>query len=298
MISVLIPIYNYDIRPLVNDLIQQAESCRTEIEIICMDDASTLYRDDNATLNHHEIVAYIALGTNIGRSAIRNRLATLAKGEQLIFIDCDSGTESPNYLSNYVQHAGPNHLVYGGRTYSKKRPDAKHLFRWTYGNAREVLTAAEREDDPYRSFMTNNFMIPKAIFDQIKFDESLTQYGHEDTLFGLELRKRNIPIVHINNPLTHLGLETNEEFLQKTRLGVQNLLQLFNDNKISDQVKLLKAFKLAKTTRTMKTLAKRFEKKQLEWETQLCSDTPDMKVFDLYKLSYMCKLQMDQDSNN
>ncbi len=294
MISVLIPIYNYDIRPLVHDLIQQAQSCGTDVEIICMDDASTSFKEDNATVGQLDLVQYIALESNIGRSAIRNRLAECAQGEQLIFIDCDSGTESNAYLSNYIQHAGPNHLVYGGRTYAKDAPDADHLFRWTYGSAREVMTATERSQHPYRSFMTNNFMIPSAIFDQIRFDESLTQYGHEDTLFGLELQKRNIPVVHIDNPLTHLGLETNEEFLEKTRLGIENLLQLFNDGKISDQVKLLKAFKLAKNTRTTGTLAKRFEKKQADWKISLFGPNPDMKVFDMYKLSYMCKLHISQ----
>ncbi|MBK9012976.1 MAG: hypothetical protein IPM82_02230 [Saprospiraceae bacterium] len=64
--------------------------------------------------------------------------------------------------------------------------------------------------------MTNNFLIPRQLFLEIQFDETLRQYGHEDTLFGMELARRQVPIVHIDNPLEHIGLEPVDVFLRKT----------------------------------------------------------------------------------
>ena len=75
--------------------------------------------------------------------------------------------------------------------------------------------------------MTNNFLLPASVFHSIRFDERLLQYGHEDTLFGMELRQRNIPIRHLDNPLVHIGLEPAESFLDKTRKGVCNLAFLY-----------------------------------------------------------------------
>ena len=57
-------------------------------------------------------------------------------------------------------------------------------------------------------------LIPKKIFLAIKFDESITKYGHEDTLLGIMLEKEKKEIFHINNPLYHNGIENNIIFLQ------------------------------------------------------------------------------------
>ena len=40
MISILIPIYNYDIRPLVTTLVKQGELLDVSYEINCIDDGS------------------------------------------------------------------------------------------------------------------------------------------------------------------------------------------------------------------------------------------------------------------
>ena len=55
-----------------------------------------------------------------------------------------------------------------------------------------------------------NFMIEKLTFLQHQFDESITKYGHEDTLFGKALQADRIPIIHIDNPLLNKGLDTND----------------------------------------------------------------------------------------
>ena len=74
--------------------------------------------------------------------------------------------------------------------------------------------------------MTNNFISPKAIMKKIPFNEELIKYGHEDTFFGYELKKNYIKIIHINNPVIHLNLETNLKFIEKTKHSIENLILL------------------------------------------------------------------------
>jgi hypothetical protein len=174
-------------------------------------------------------------------------------------------------------------LVYGGRCYTDQPPaDPTLRFHWHYGREREQRTAAERSRSPYHSFMTNNFLIPKAIFIDILFDETLRQYGHEDTLFGMELAKRQGPILHIDNPLEHIGLEPVDVFLLKTEQGIENLVQLKRECK-PIQTRLLSAYEhypkwIFFVLRKMPTLLKSLITKQLN------SKMPLLFLFDLLKL--------------
>ena len=88
MISILIPIYNVDVTELVNELNQQANSLSSEIEIICIDDCSSNneVKSNNQNLKNLEIVSYTELSKNIGRGAIRMKLAESAKYKTLLFL--------------------------------------------------------------------------------------------------------------------------------------------------------------------------------------------------------------------
>jgi len=66
-------------------------------------------------------------------------------------------------------------------------------------------------------------LINKDIAKTIGFNESIKNYGYEDTIFGFELEKRHIGIKHIMNPVLHASFDSNEIFLDKTRQSVENL---------------------------------------------------------------------------
>lgn len=318
MLSICIPIYNFDVQNLVKDLHQQCLDASIVFEIVCFDDGSKeSFKKLNRNIQNLSFINYVELPKNLGRSKIRNELGRMAKYPYLIFMDCDSATVDKKYIANYVQgmkQAWRNDLdkkslnrprtrlgetiesnipfeleflLYGGRVY-KKEPPTNHqfFFHWTYGSKREQVSPENRQKKEHHAFMTNNFLIPKQLFLDIQFDESLTQYGHEDTLFGLELKKRNTPIVHINNPLIHIGLETTEVFLMKTKMGVQNLHFLSKKTSLIES-KLLNTYK-------------RFRQVKLDWILRLGyailekkmvanfhSSKPNMRLFDLYKLGYL-----------
>lgn len=224
MLSILIPVYNFQIKDLVIDLARQCQACRIIFEIRCYDDQSEgRYKDLNRQVKEIEHVVYEELEKNIGRAAIRNRLADDARYSWLLFMDCDSSVVSANYLKNYLEHLSSNAVLCGGRVYADREPEAKYHLHWQFGKSREQLPAARRAQNPYQSFMTNNFMIPKSVFSGIRFEEKIIQYGHEDTLFGIMLQRHGIEIIHLDNPLEHVGLEERDRFLEKTIQAIQNL---------------------------------------------------------------------------
>src|SRR5688572_12330280 len=91
-LSILIPIYNQDVLQLVSELLTQCRQITTRFEIILYDDASKdKYRKRHRYLNEEPEVRYVELRENIGRAAIRNRLAQDANFNYLLFLDNDSG---------------------------------------------------------------------------------------------------------------------------------------------------------------------------------------------------------------
>ncbi|MBV6653843.1 MAG: glycosyltransferase [Mameliella sp.] len=290
-LSILIPVYNYDVSALVHALREQGEQLPCPFEVLCWDDGSSPeFQRINSRLGALSGVTYQLMPENLGRSRIRNRLADAAQFEYLLFMDCDSEVPNKDYLKVYQQYCRPDRLLYGGRIYQDRLPENSQLrFHWHYGSHREVQTANERQLQPYHSFMTNNFLIPKTIFDPIRFDERLTQYGHEDTLFGIELKERGIKIIHLNNPLIHAGLETGEVFIRKSVQAIENLAFLYTEGS-PIETRLLKVYEKIRSWGLTALLTFVLPLFLPGLKAYLLNrNTPDLRAFDLYKLGVLLK---------
>lgn len=296
MLSILIPVFNFDVTTLVNELLTQCNKENIPFEIRIYDDASTnpqLLAHNNKLENIPSVV-YKKLPENLGRSAIRNLLANDAKYTSLLFLDCDSAIQQKSFIAAYINHLNKADVIYGGRDHDKNPPtDHKKYFRWLYGINREQINAQQRSKKPYHSFMTNNFLIKKEIYQSIQLDESIKGYGHEDTLFGIELEKRNTTIFHIDNPLTHIGLEDVTEFLEKTKQGLKNLYIINKKHDLTQKVKLLKYYKIIATIGMQKTFLNWFVKKEKSLINNLLSNNPSLGKFDIYKLGIYCKIVLE-----
>ena len=300
MLSVLIPIYNYDVNPLVTALDHQLAKAGIPYEIILADDCSDeTFREKNAVLAQGGKIQYIQNQSNMGRAKIRNHLAKAALYPYLLFIDCDAAVEHQDYIHQYLEALETMReqslfVINGGVSYQDEQPDNQYILRWTYGKKREEEKAAQRSKHPYHHFTPFNVIITKSLFQYIHFDETLTSYGHEDTLFGCQLREQNIPYLHIDNPLIHKGLDTNEEFLKKIRTSIDNIAQLAKKQDINKQLvadnKLLKAHRFCSVLGIPILLRRFFKKKQAKMEQRLCQK-PSMFWLDLYKLSYLATLK-------
>ncbi|MEM9931776.1 MAG: hypothetical protein AAF840_18380, partial [Bacteroidota bacterium] len=152
------------------------------------------------------------------------------KYDFLLLMDAD-GWPTPSFLSTYCdwlkqEQAKSNFVCVGGRSYSSVNPaPGKHL-HWYYGRERESKPAEVRRQQPYLGFQSNNFLVAREVLLQHPFPEQVEGYGHEDTLWGQQLSRRQIPIYHLDNPVEHLGLENNQVFLQKQREAIRNLTLL------------------------------------------------------------------------
>ncbi len=225
MISICIPVFNYDVSKLINQLIEQINS---NIEIICIDDASTRLdiKNKNAQLLYEKKhISYIELTENIGRSAIRNQFLKFAKNEYLLFLDCDSELSSKKFIINYINVLNDSTVFYGGRIYPEQTLISNSL-HYCYGTKREVKPWKVRINNPYGTFYTHNFLVHKKILEFIPFNNNLTQYGYEDVAWANELKKQGVLITHINNEIIHIGLDSNLSFVNKSKLAVQNLILL------------------------------------------------------------------------
>ena len=290
MISICIPIYNFHVVDLIITIIKQGEESKKPYEVICIDDGSnkeTLKL--NAEINSHNAVKYLILKKNIGRSKIRNLFLENANYENLLFIDCDCSIQSENFLENYFEQVDST-VVYGGRKHHYNPPKNKNKkLRWLYGIKREDQNLNYRVKNPYHCFRSNNFLIKRAILSQIRFNEKIETYGHEDTLLSLELKENKIAIFQINNPVFHEGIEDSSIFLEKTKSAIKNLVFLEKNTLNTSSIKLIKTYHLInklKLTWLIFPLSKPISN---ILERQLLSSRPSLKIFDLYKLIYFLR---------
>lgn len=286
MLSILIPIYNFDVRAFVTQLSDQAQKLSVAAEIICLDDLSEpAFKKLNADLSTIPLVKYIESETNLGRSAVRNKLAELSSYEHLLFLDCDGECVTDDYLQQFISQIQNYDVIYGGRVYQEVKPIDDNLhFHWYCGTAREEILVEVRNANPYKTFMTNNFLIRKEVYDQVKMDESIVGYGHEDTFFAIELKAKGFKIKHIDNPVKHIGIETTDVFLEKSENGVKNLAFLMRERKVDDSIKLVRYYHLA-TKFALMPLVRAFIKFRLSAIKQnFHSPTPNLLWFDLWKL--------------
>jgi len=294
-ISLLIPVYDYDIVALVHSMKSALGKVPEFCEILIGDDGSSAeFRKKYRSLEG-DGVKVISSEKNIGRAAIRNRLALEAQGDFLLFIDADvmlPGTAEA-YILKWLPMIAVSRVLCGGKLYHESPPgDPDKLLRWKYGKKKEQLKATERNKHPHASFSTFNVLIDKSVFSKIRFNEELKQYGHEDTLMGYQLKKAGIDIFHIDNGLMHEGLESNKEFLNKTKLGIENLSKLFDnvtDKKaFSETVKILRVYNRLKLLRLTRILAGIFIRYRDRMEIRLDSSNISLRLFGFYKICMFC----------
>ena len=290
-LSICIPVYNQDVTSLVYELHCQVLHTSCAFEILLMDDCSTSFYEKNSMLNALEGVRYVRLSQNVGRAAIRNKLADEAQYKYLLFMDCDVLPLDDSFLDRYIRMKRYN-VVMGGYRYGEQPTSDKHILRWKYGKEREERSAEERSVRPNDSFSTFNFMIRKSLFGQIRFDESLKGYGHEDTLFGLSLKRMGISVSHIDNALLHLNYDTSDVFLQKSLNAVANLWLICQREgyaeDLAESIRILRCFRWIDRFGLSTLFAKIYPLVRPSCEKNLLGKHPSLFIFDLYRLIYLC----------
>jgi glycosyltransferase involved in cell wall biosynthesis len=286
MLSILIPVYNYNALPLANELVKQCNFCGINFEILCQDDASNSHQNIlNQEINLLSNSSFFLNESNLGRGKNINSLALKAKYNWLLILDCDTFPAEKKFIKKYVDviSNSTENIFFGGIIYEDKKPEKEQLLRWVYGNKRETV-----------SILTSNLLIKKEVFLQYPFDETITKYGYEDLLFFSVLKANHFEVLKIENPTFHLNLETSIAFLNKTKTALENLVLLYDSQKIyNEESKIIKAFELLKKLKLIRFSAFLFNKNQKKIQRNLLSQKPSLLLFDLYKLGYFCFLKKD-----
>lgn len=289
MLSILVPIYNYNARQLVSALKRELEPSSFLYEILCYDDASTETFRDNEKLGDFSNVHYRLLDKNIGRSRIRNLMASNAKYEWLLFLDADVVPVDERFVNRYLDCiAKGQKVVCGGIRYCKEDATGNNSLRYLYGSQVEEKTAEARAKNPYKWFSTANVLISKSVFSSVRFFEELQTYGMEDTLFAVQLKENGIAVKHIDNPVWHKGLEDNGVYLDKTIEAIENLYFLYQKSLISpaDSGLLRRVLQLQKW-KSARIFNQLFRLAQNPIKKNLLSDKPKLFLFNCYRLGIL-----------
>ena len=287
-LSILIPTHNYDCTRLVYDLEAQLTE---EDEIIVGNDCST---DKNIVAKLSEIEnsgksRVFTPNDNdsrpLGRAAIRNALAREAKGEWLLFIDADAEVRSKTFIEDYLSATKFAPVVCGGTGNLPECPSPECRLRYNYEiEAEKRLTVERRQRFPYSQLATFNFLIRRDMFLSICFDEGFKEYGYEDTCFGFQLKQRDIAIHHIDNKLTHLGIETSDVYLSKIETALRTLSKIEKEQRklvrLSGFAMKLERYYLLGLVRCIFRLTKK------HLRANLLGKHPNQKLFTFYKLGY------------
>ena len=293
MLSILIPVYNYDVLPLVLELKHQADNLGIVYEIIAQDDAGTKFINENNQINYLENCSFFVNKENLGRGQNINSLAHKSKYEYVLIMEADALPKNESYLKNYIHllSKAPK-VIFGGVEYQDTVPPKEKILRWKYGINREIKPLEHRFKDNYDFVFTWNLLLKREILLQFPFPEFVNEYGYEDSIFIQKLRLNSVPITHIENILIHHNQEDNIDFIRKTERAVKNLHNLISSRKIdSKDIKLsriyssLKKFHLTGVSRLI------YEKSKNIVLANLISKKPNLYVLDFYKLGYYCTLK-------
>ncbi|MGV8815498.1 MAG: glycosyltransferase family 2 protein [Gelidibacter sp.] len=290
MISVLIPVYNSSIIPLVEELHKQLEASKTIYEIIVWDDGSSeAFYLQNKIINHVPNIHYFRSEKNYGRTKTRQLLYQKSVFNWLLYLDADVIPKSQEFIQNYLNLTSKGYdAVYGGCAYGNIPPKESMLLRWKYGRAKEEVDANIRNQKPYKIVVSGNFMIKRSVFSVINSKIVDSGYGF-DMYFGALLKANQIKVFHINNEVYHLGVESSTQFLSKTKEAVNTLLNLYQNGKItSHDNSLLHLFISLKKSKLCGLFSTIYKKSHKRMERNLLGKNPSIARFQLYKISYMC----------
>ena len=294
MLSILIPTYNYNIVSLVDSLHKQLIKTKIAFEIICLDDVSDEeFVQSNIKIDQLPFTTYVVSEQNKGIAVTRQLLTKKAKYDWIILLDADTELIDDRFITKYINvvHSGYD-FIFGGFAYKGTKPQSDYLLRWTYGKRCEAVSADKRNKNPYKITIAANVLVKKNIYKSFKLDSIGKQYAM-DYYFGAKLKERNSSVLHIDNQVYHLGIEKSEAYLRKKEKAAETLLNLHNHKKINNHSNnLLKTFIILKKLKLNYLFSWFFNVSNKNMKQNLLGSNPWILLLQLYKLSYLCNIDL------
>lgn len=220
-LSILIPFYGDDPRPLLEALSQQTDQ---QAEIILFDDGepdAALSKNVNAAVTRSRAaVTLISSESNLGRSTARNQLSDAAQGDWLLFLDADMEIEA-GFLARWRHHLAETSYdaLFGG--YAPSQPRSAHeTVHAALAHASDAPDAAIRTTLGASAVCSSNLAVRASLFAQCRFDEGYSGWGWEDVDWALSAARLG-ELGHVDAPAAHGGLQDVVTLLDKfDRAGV------------------------------------------------------------------------------
>ncbi len=231
LLSIVIPVHNWDIRQLLQALSFEIEQkgCIDTVEIIVADDYSTeqCRSKNRQCISEMVSMQYLELESQIGRSQIRNYLIGRASGQYILFLDADVLPDSSDFILQYLECIQQGYaVVCGGIGYGLRVLHGRQYDFYRYKGAKtEWVDAAVRQEAPWRYLFTSNVLVEKSLVAEVPFSDQFSGYGYEDVEWGIRLNSRS-EIIHIDNTCSHLGLVDKMESFKRMRSSIPNFIQL------------------------------------------------------------------------
>lgn len=294
-------------------------------EIIFADDGSAdaTARQRNAIIAQLPYCQYIERPKNVGRSAIRNFLAHTAHYSHLIFLDGDVAIKRGNFVQTYLAHRNDADVIIGTLHFSRMQvacDTAEDIIGHTKRAKEETKKTTEpvlyddnlkyryeqqflakhpvkkRMLQPYASFRTTNFMVRRDLLLAYPFDETFHEYGYEDTLFGKQLKEHGATLIHLDNAATIADYEDNATFVAKTEESLRTLAA--HAHQLQGYSTLLHTANKLKCLHLQPLIAFVFELFKGLLHKNLCSNSPSVFLFNVYKLGYYVNLTRSINQTN
>ncbi len=216
--------YNHDPGDILRSLVSQVEQSMQNIEIWLWDDGSgSEFRTALLVLKSslpQDFITWRLENDNIGRARMRQKIIDHSANGWMVSLDSDMEPANDFVFRMISDLTDRNAIYVGEHYYPEQRPGANFLLHWYYGRKRELPAL---KSDPYDHFSTAIFAWHGFRTGNISFYTLLTGYGHEDTMFGLMLARKKIPVRTAGMRAIHRGLNTHEDFLKKQLDAVHNL---------------------------------------------------------------------------
>lgn len=262
-----------------------------QYEIIVSDDNST----DPEAIKQNEIIATLEncqvlhRTENLGRAANRNYLAQNARFDWLLFLDCNVKINNEDFLKKYLEQEQAD-VVNGGIFAETDKQLARHNLRYQYEKSVELKhSASQRQQRPYKSFRTSNFMVRRDVMLAHPLDETVPGYGYEDVLWGKTLCENKLKINHIDNPVAITHFESNATYIAKVEEAMHTLHTLRHD--LIGYSPLLAKVESMQKNHMISLYLLAYKPFTNCIRKNLIGDKPKIKLLNFYKLGYYLSIK-------
>jgi hypothetical protein len=158
--------------------------------------------------------------------------------------------DAPDFLRRYLEllDARDPPVAFGGFSLKQAPDHREHRLHRRMAARSDCAPARRRSKAPAKYVFTSNLLIRRDVFEAESFDEGFTGWGWEDVEWGVRVARKH-PILHLDNPATHLGLDPARIIAMKYEQSAANFARLARTH--PDIVRRYPTYRLARLMKRM-----------------------------------------------